>query len=456
MDLRDRLVELTDEVADVRPPIGLWDREVRRRARARRDTVVVTLVAALAITGLLLGDWHAARQLAPTSPSGRISMPDRFFDPSPWLPGTGAAGELGPLIGVGRAERGSWWHRSPGVVGVSAETGEYRFLDLPDLGSAGVALAPDGRHVAFWTTGAPSDTPPAEGEAITGFALYDTSTGKVREADIPTRHGVDAGELFFVDDATVVATFDQRLAGYDGSEMMQSTSRGAPPLMWRLADEGPAELDIAGLTGATQRPAVRAGRFWSSWWPDHGSVLVDLTGDDPRVRRLRGAPSAEGISGRGAEGALSADGRLLAVALPSGSPNRVGVWDLSPRPGCCGPRRVLAGSDFTFDSVSWLNDDRLLVLQWLSDPALPNGEYRQVLASLDVRTGAREIVARFPADGQFGGEWVWALDLLDAPSAPGQEPPRPWDPRVTTGLVVVVLAGAALVIGVRRRRRGRA
>ena len=62
-------------------------------------------------------------------------------------------------------------------------TGEYRILDRPHVDSDGVddALAPDGRQIAYWTTGDTQGSPYTEaGSPIVGVAVCDTSTGDVR------------------------------------------------------------------------------------------------------------------------------------------------------------------------------------------------------------------------------------------------------------------------------------
>ena len=73
---------------------------------------------------------------------------------SPWThPFDGPSGSLVTVI---TAPRKTLLHTTSGLVGVTASTGTYGFLELPDDAalSPGVddqfALSPDGRRLAFW------------------------------------------------------------------------------------------------------------------------------------------------------------------------------------------------------------------------------------------------------------------------------------------------------------------
>ncbi|MEZ5191535.1 MAG: hypothetical protein R2734_02690 [Nocardioides sp.] len=130
--LRDRLAGLAEAASDAVPPRGLWAVEQRRRAEIRRFTVLVA-AAALALVGLLLGAaWRVAQPPAPATTRSEVGLPDRLYDPSRWLR-TAPGAELGQLVAIQTASQGGWWGGRPGVVAVSAATGEYAFLDLPDL-----------------------------------------------------------------------------------------------------------------------------------------------------------------------------------------------------------------------------------------------------------------------------------------------------------------------------------
>jgi hypothetical protein len=57
-------------------------------------------------------------------------------------------------VAIAKADRATWTGKHPAVVGISATSGEYEFLDLPgaDLEHGDVVLAPDGHHLAYWLT----------------------------------------------------------------------------------------------------------------------------------------------------------------------------------------------------------------------------------------------------------------------------------------------------------------
>src|ERR1700712_2626240 len=130
--LHDRLTDLAQD-APAGPPVPqLWDRGMRYRRRRRLGTCVVLLAAVLALVSLTSLSWVRARHDAlPLRSPG--ALPDQLYAPSPWLPDT-AGHPLGRLAAVIRADRHTWSGASDReLVGVSATSGEYRFLDLPHL-----------------------------------------------------------------------------------------------------------------------------------------------------------------------------------------------------------------------------------------------------------------------------------------------------------------------------------
>ncbi|MFT3871993.1 MAG: hypothetical protein QM714_04990 [Nocardioides sp.] len=453
MDLKDRLVDLTDELTDVRPPVGLWDREVRRRRRARRDTIAVILVAVLAVAGVLTGSWRASRQVAPVSPTGKTFLPDELFTPSKWLPGTDEGGELGPLIAAYPTSRGSWWGSRPGVVGVSAATGEYRFLDLPDLADADIALSPDGRQVAYWLRGGSSAAPNDRHlDTVTGIAVYDTSTGEVRRSPVATDHGLSPNTVFFADASTLVASFGQWRGGYDDPPMEQASAADATPLVWRLDESTPVETGLH--SSLDTNPAARAGRFWAG---SRHSPLVDLTRvSGPTYRKLRLPYTPIGTIGSTSMGALTLDARRLAVMAsqrqPDRMPNAVTVYHIPPTPKpCCEAGHVVPNSRGTWAVIGWIDDQHVAIMR-------NQGRYEDIsesgaLFSTDERTGESTQLVSMSRLGE-GLNWIWALDLLGSPTGQGVEPPRPWDPRLVAGGIAGILMVSGLAVWLLRRRRG--
>ena len=190
--LHQRLGDLAGSAPAPPPDPDLWDRARRYHRRRRVGTAAVAAACVLAVVALVgLDSWQRSPRIEPAAPGAQPALPARFFEPSPWLPGTNGQpmGTLAALIESRRESALSLGAR-PGVVGVSATTGEYRFLDLPDDAhevGAGYALSPDGTKVAYWLTGGTTGTPQtAGGQSLTvaGVAIWDAETGEV------TRHEV--------------------------------------------------------------------------------------------------------------------------------------------------------------------------------------------------------------------------------------------------------------------------
>jgi hypothetical protein len=141
-DLRDRLGDLASHAPPGSPPADLWQRGVRRRrlARAGMAAMVVALVALLGVGGW---SWRDHARVEPVAPQGAPHLPDRFYDPSPWLPSFDDP--PGPLVAVGMARRKSLLHSWTDLYGVTASGGRYGFLGvsgLADLAGAGATAPP--------------------------------------------------------------------------------------------------------------------------------------------------------------------------------------------------------------------------------------------------------------------------------------------------------------------------
>ena len=163
-----------------------------------------------------LGVPHGEQRVEPADTHGAPHLPDRFYQPSPWL--HAFDGPPGHLVAVGTAEHRSLFHSRTDVYGVTAVGGAYGFLDLPESAVAGdtggptsPALSPDGSRLAFWTTGTPSGTPNTHllGVTITGVSVYDTTTGRVEHAALDTVHGISPALLTWSDDRTLVLGIEQ-------------------------------------------------------------------------------------------------------------------------------------------------------------------------------------------------------------------------------------------------------
>ena len=146
---------------------------------------------------------------------GAPAIPREIVVPPPDLPSTGEAGPIGPLavvFGAGRTADTASGLRS-GLVGVSAMTGEYRFVDLPGRayaehgGVTFVELSPRGRRIAY-RIGTP--------DRVDGFASLDTVTGQVDVRRIPSRFGLSARVVTWVSERTVLLRYAKTQRSGDG------------------------------------------------------------------------------------------------------------------------------------------------------------------------------------------------------------------------------------------------
>ena len=440
--LLEGLRDLADTAPRPEPDPGLWDVARRYHRRRRAGSLGIAVAMVLAVVGILGVGWQrAGDEPQPAAPGTAPALPTRLVTPSPWLPGTDDAGPLGPLALVLRAERGGWTGTEPSYAGISALTGEYRFLDLPDLADIDheVALAPDGRHLAYWyagrTTGAPHDV---SGRPVAGVAVYETSTGEVRRLPVTTAHGLDPLDLLWADPERVVFGANRWLgAGGDGP-LGPMTSDNVGLRVWEPASGRSPEDLLDAKTYFWVEASNGAGTLLVGLDSGHGVLDLDSPeklneiGEGPDANSStapRSTPRGPGSPGPGAP--------AVPTWCGSGGSPRVGVVD----------RTVVPDSPRTFRVLAWLDDD-----QWRW--CIGWGRRRSGLRSAGstVRTGATSEIMTLPS-GPAGGVRL-ATGLLATPSVDRPLPPRPIDPRLLTGLSVgVVLAGLAAILRWRRRVR---
>ena len=401
MTLPELMPDLLREAATAAPSGSpdptLWDRGRRYHRRRRAGTVLVVVVT-LVLLGSLLGyDRHRARPIEPAGAEGAAAVPTRVWTPDPWLPSTDDEGPLGRLAIVMRSRQNTWFGSRDGVVGVSATTGEYRFLDLPDLvgtaGFDGPVLSPDGRSIAYWTTGKTTGSPNSESGAIAGVAVYDAATGALQRHPIETEHGVRPETLTWAGDDAVLVAYGQLRGGDDDSEMSRSSSSSAAALyrwrpgasgfqtVWRAGagpKAGPSaapQVDLAEVEAASATTAVSSA--------DRGWNVLDL--DDGTVRTVPGS-----LPGYAQVAAISADGSLLATLAGSRNPGRLAWSPLTPGarsttvPGRADVRRVVGFLDARTVLI-----ERLGV--WGQQYREPD---RHGFTSIDLRTGERHEIGR--------------------------------------------------------------
>jgi hypothetical protein len=446
--LHHRLADLADDAPLAETSPGLWERGQRYRRRRRIGTAVAAGVAVTAVVAVLGVSWLKAQPPDELRPAqAPLGMPDHLFEPSPWLPGTVDEGPTGPLAVVFPAMRGSWTGTSEAYVGVSATTGKYRFLDLPDFANSSndVALSPDGRRVAYGITGPTRKSPNRVNDLdpVVGIGVWDAVTGDVDRWLVPTDHGIREGSgsmLRWADSDHLLLDFGQIAGGEDDSSVDQSLS--IDHRLWYLDVTNGGDLgDVPGLGTETELKAING----------HGKVVVgsarrlsviDLATASASTIQLRGNIGTESILN-------PAGTRLAGLRIgPHGrlTPNKVIADDL----GSVVDLTEVPASAGTFRLAGWVDDDRVLALR---DPERTGGAYIDEASyyAVNVVNGDLErMVTRDPGthDLQF------ATDLLASPIVSASEPPSPLDPRITVGLLVVTLGAAVTaVVGWRRRVR---
>lgn len=440
--LHDHLARLADgatPAADAPSGRDLWERGRRYQRRRRAGTAVIAGVATVVVLVIGTVSWQRGAQPPVVAPAGApVGLPSQVHAPSRWLPGTDGH-PLGQLVAIMSAERGQWWGYEYETVGISASTGEYRFLDLLDQASGtDPSLAPDGLHVAYWTTGPTTGSPNTAGgqsDTVAGVAVYDTVTGEVQQHLIETEHGLWDELLVWVDQDTLAIDFNQYVGGEGDSDMDQSSGREAPGLRWDLGEEPVPFPDIDGLSVGLPAPPSSGGRVVLD--SDDGIAIVS----DAGVRDIGGQGFIDPQTL-----AINPSGTMVAGVTDRGgrSPNQVTAAPVPDR-----GRWLFA--DLTenrqnFRAVGWRDDQHVLVERRLGG----RFSMRSGIYSVDVRTGDAELLLEQP-EGSF--RMVrWAGDLLDAPVVDRPEPPTPMSPRLTTFLLVLTLAGAALATWRWRRR----
>jgi hypothetical protein len=439
-DLRDELARLADGTPTTAPPGDLWSRGVRRQRRSRALTTLAAAAAVLVAVGVSTVGWDAVRttepEPVPTAADAR-AIPNRLETPSRFTAST-EDGPIGPLAVIAGAERASGWSgNANGLVAVAAETGEYRFLDLPGLVSESddpfaaeveSALSPDGRSVAYWLGQADRS------ERIGGFAVYDAVSGEVTRHEVDSDLGLSADGLQWIDADTVLVTYGQVTAiRDDGGAARAIRSRLWSPATDRLTDlkgdpvlwqASPVESGFADL-------GSKALRFWDG---DSGQRVarVPITGR-PELQESSVDPSG------GTVAALEQTNTGFTTRLLVGSVAETVTFG-----------RVRAEVEL-WQLLGW-QDDQHVVARGL----VPNTK-RTVAAvfSVDVRTGeAIELVRE--ARENWSGPPQYASDLWTRPTVDRPGPDRVIDPRLRAAgaaALVVVVGGLVLVV---RRRRARA
>ncbi|MCW2756016.1 MAG: hypothetical protein JWQ32_3427 [Marmoricola sp.] len=441
-ELKTALRELAAgvEAPTLTDPAALWT-SGRRRVLRRRTAGAVVALGLIAAVGTAVVVVPSQPVVMPAGTPHAPALPENIYRPPTHLDGTAEKGPLGQLAVLSGAQRGS----SAGLFGISARTGEYRFLDLPnDLGAGGV-LSPDGNHIVYWLGPDAGHHANPNSPRARGAAIYDTRTGVVQRAAFPSQDGVATGELSWFDDATVLLSY-------------RANGRGVGRI-WRLGSE-PNPASYAQL-------AARVGALGGDDGRNRdGSVLLGTNpvtferygvGKDRNLHRtaptlvLPDPATPQSPTGDTAYSAVSVSGDLaLAVPFVAGAlghPLMVGT--MPARHGHSqAPLRVpkldLVGQLQETLFLGWRDDHTALVVAQ-GQGASPE------LFEADLR--ARTVRRLGVSEPQSWGQLVTvATELVSQPMVPGLHPP---EPRELTAWYVLggllLLAGALWLVRWRRR-----
>lgn len=455
-DVVDRLERLAAQAPVATADPGLLWRRGRRRQR-RRTTSALVGIAAVGVLATALTPLMLARIDRPVaSASSQLVLPVVLRSPDGWEPAFPPT--PGRLSAVGVGQRSGWFSSSPSLWGVSAVTGESRWLGLADMVSTARTppqLSADGRRLAYWMTGPTSGEPVVGGGAamrggveqddpVVGVAVMDLETGEVARWEVESEHGLSvqalvwAGDVLWWQGGPVVP-----LAG-------GSSSTDVRTHVWDLDTDGRTELG-----GRDERASVYLAQ------PGHApggfvtlprsfqlqQVRAAQEPEDLRVELPAGTPTSAGLI----DPEVATDGdRVAALMLPSAPEYDYGAdKDLLVGTRADGVITLEPVGDIRAQAVlGWRSPTEVVVSSWTGT----DGD--RVVTSqrawvVDVTTGARTDLLDVEGSGPDSvAADAWAGDVVAAHAAPFAPDPRV----VGAGAVVVLVLGLSLWRSVRRRR----
>jgi hypothetical protein len=423
--LQERFADLAEDAPASPTPTGIWT-DGRRRARTRRvgtaAIVAVTVVALGALGGV--ASHQASTPPVAGQPGATAALPTQIHHPSPWLSGTGGQppGRLSMLI---PGKRGGVWSYHWGMVGVSATTGAYRYLDIPGCVQAG-ALSSDGRHVVCLMGGDSGDH-----DVVEGLGVYDTVSGDVARWTPPS------GKLRV------------NTIAWNGDHAI-SMSAGRTSYVWRYGHGDPVPVDTR--LGLTAGPGSGLGP--DLYFAGRRAYLSLEPGPKHRAVHIRLARSTP-ITGHAPPASLSPSGRQIAVVERSDTGGDLLVGDVAPSGQRTTVARVPAPVQWPM-LVGWADERHLMVINQVEPTGvsgLGRDDSRDALERVDVVTGETVRVSNLMNEQHSGGVRL-AASLLAVPPRDFPAPPSPLNRRVEFwgGVGVLVLGLCSLVLWRRRIR----
>ena len=440
-DVADRLERLAvHSPARGVDPDRLW--RLGRRRQGRRWVVAAACAVVLAGVGTL-SVAPLARLLDPPiagNPDGAWVLPDVVRQPGGWEPAFPAA--PGRLSAVGVGQREYFLSSSATLWGVSATTGESRWLDLPGaIASAQSAaqLSADGRRLAYWVTGdvfgdALSTGGTEDNTPVVGLAVMELETGEVQRWDVESEHGLSVQGLVWAGHA---------LWWQGGPVVPMGTGVSSADVRTRIWDLGTDER-----TEVADQDARASVHLSEPGGAPDGFVTL------PRTLRL------ERVIGSGTPTPLRVD-------LPAGFPSSAGLVDTSMAPDGARVAALMVPDATAFDDtvgkrllVGSVADGKVTmkrirpvaartVLGWRSPSEVvlvsaTTGSFRSGVQTASELWLSDLSDARRPAFAP----WIWveartvpefAADAFTAEVVPAPEVPFAPDPRLVAGVVTLLV-----------------
>lgn len=450
-DVADRLERLAAQApASGVDPEQLWARG--RRRQRRRWTAVAASVVAIGLLGSSVAPVVAerSREIDPAEPGSSMVLPDVIRQPGSWAPSF--ADVPGRLSAVGLGQKFSVRHMSsePAWWGVSAETGESGFLELPGLAAAAgePALSADGGSLAYWITGPVSGRPlplnsttgyAADAVPVVGLAVIDLETGEREVWELDSAHGLFIGGMAWAGD---------QLSWWAGPIREVNGTLGGEPLPHRwntrngerdatVADAG-TPIEFAESGTAPGGFLVQNARWRLRWVTATRSATIRL------ILPAR-IPADVGIL----DPVMSPDGSRIAVLLRYGSssedvPRAVLVGDVVD-----GVARLAPVDGAEAQGIVGWRSPTEVVLTDSGDVAEHQPRLANRAWTVDVRSGAKADLLELSGNNPVVAADAWTADVVTASDAPSMPGPAGFGAAAAV-LSILLMAGWRTT----RRRRG--